>query len=252
MSTQQPGSKKRHDGMALSLLTLLAACGGGVGELLLVAGFLGSGGGLYFLDDPDQPGFQVADCGGERCTFSFGVDAPIDPNTGLPEFDLYGTGYALRVNGPLANCNNVAGRVDGRSVLLGNCITGQYVNPNEIRSDDGKTVLYHDFFPNLTDGVWVDVNDAEQRFKFTSSVAGCEITTTGTKPLQMLVTPSNYSTLVFGDPNTPLKARTVVTSLAVTGGATWTGEFIGASSMRLVSGGRSIEVERRDLGDTCP
>lgn len=242
MPVQQHGSK-RHDGMALSLLTLLAACGGGVGELLLVAGFLGSGGGQYFQDDNTLPGFQVADCGGEACTLTVNLEAP--------EFDLYATAYGVRVNGPLPNCNDVGGRVEGRNVRLGSCLTGSYVNPNEIRSDDGKTVLFHDFFPNLSEGVWVDVNDAGQRFKFTSTLAGCEITAAGKKPLQVVVTPSNYAALVFGDPNTPLQPRTVITSLTVTGGASWTGDFIGASSMRLQSGGRSIELERRDQAADC-
>jgi hypothetical protein len=82
-------------------------------------------------------------------------------------------------------------------------------------------------------------------------MAGCEITSSGKKITQVLVVPSNYSAQVFDIPPPPLQAATVIQSLTVTGGESWTGEFIGASSMRLSGGGRSIELERRDLADSC-
>lgn len=242
---------KRRHGFSLGVLTLLAACGGGVGELLLVAGFLGSGGGQYFLDNNSLPGFQSVDCGGQPCSVSITVDAPRDPNSGLPVFDLYATAYAVRVSGSVSGCVSATGRVQGRNVLLGDCIAGQYVNPNLIRSDDGRRELFHDFIPDLTTGVWVDVNNTDQRFKFTSGSAGCEITSSGKKPLRVTVTSSNYSEMVSGIPNTVLRPRTVITSLTVTNGASWNGDFIGASSMQLTGGGRSIEVERRNQAANC-
>jgi hypothetical protein len=44
---------------------------------------------------------------------------------------------------------------------------------------------------------------------------------------------------------------TRIDSLAVQGGDRWTGDFVGASGMRLSNGTRSIDLERRNETASC-
>jgi hypothetical protein len=224
----------------------IAACGGGT-EILAVVGFLGTGGGQYYLDGA-APGFQPVTCGTSPCALTIGVDLPRDPNTGLPPDVFFGAGYAVRVSGNVPNCDNVGGRVDSRQVTLGACLTGQYVSVNEIRASDGRS-FFNDFFPNLTTGVWVDIQNPDRRFKFTSGSVGCEITAAGRRSVTMAVVVSNYGTVAFA-PATTLIPATRVDRLVV-GSETWSGEFIGASGMELRSGTSRLLLERRDQPDRC-
>lgn len=231
---------------ALAAAAFAGACGGGT-EILAVVGFLGTGGGQYYLDGA-AAGFQPVTCGALPCALTINVDLPPDPNTGVPPDVLYGTGYGIRVSGNVPNCANVTGRVEGSQVTLGSCLTGQYVSVNEIRASDGRS-FFNDFFPNLASGVWVDIANPDRRFKFTSNTAGCEITAAGRRSVTMAVVVSNYGTVAFA-PTTPVIASTRISRLAV-GSETWSGEFVGASGMRLTSGASTLQLERRNLADRC-
>jgi hypothetical protein len=249
----QPCTVQWRQRTAAVTVALLAGCGGGALESAVV-GFLGTGGGQYFQDDPQVTGFQPVDCGGQPCALTLAVDAPPDPNTGVPAPVLFGASYAIKASGELPNCSNASGRVEGRRVTIGSCFSGQYASVNELVSDDGKLHLFNDFFPDMTTGVWVDVNDSSRRYKFiafaNSTATGCEITSSGSRAATMSVVVSNYGTVAF-DPGTPLIPATRIDSLAVQGGDRWTGDFVGASGMRLSNGAVSIDLERRNETASC-
>ena len=230
------------------MAVVLASCGGGVGEAVIaVASFLGAGGGQYTLEvRPAVAGFSFGD---DAITLSLASNAVV---TTQPT-DLYASGYdvyVLNVTGTrLASCRNASGRAEGRRLMIGtngSCFAGNFDSVNRAVSDDGTKALYIDFFPNLSTGLWVDVNDASHSFKFIGVASGCEFSGSTTRRIATVVLrPATIQQAAVGQAVT--FTATGIASLAVTGGNNWTGEFIGVSAMRLTSGGTTVELQRRNV-----
>lgn len=240
-------------GVAAAAMVVLAtaqvSCGGGVGELIAVAAFLGSGGGQFQLEPRPVPAtYGIFD---DAMTLSLTSDA-----AGTVAPDLYASGYNINVIGVngvrLQACSNRSGRVEGDRVTIGNCFSGRYENVNRIVSDDGTRALYHEFDPNLTTGLWVDVNDAGRAFKFVGSSVACEYAGSTKRAASVVRRSASITQAQVGQPFTLVTSG--ITSLAVVGGSTWTGEFIGISGLRLRSGSTTLELQRRNLQPpaACP
>lgn len=224
------------------------SCGGGIGELA-VAAFLGTGGGQFVLEPQPLPtNYGIFD---DTLTFS---RSATQVDTTPPS--LYASGYDVFVSGVsgarLTACNGAKGRVEGDRVTIAGCFTGRYVNVNRLVSDDGTKVLYHQFDPDLTTGLWVDVNDSSHAVKFVGTTVACEYVGAVKRAGSYQRRLANVSQTANGRPFVPTTAG--ITSLAVTGGQTWTGEFIGISGLRLTSGTTSVDLQRRDLPPpaACP
>lgn len=246
---------KRQTGLAgAAVATLLAACGGGVGEAVIaVASFLGSGGGQYALEPRPMPAGYVFDINGAADSLTLSL-SPTDVQTGQPA-DLYASRYPVyvlnRTGTRLLGCTpGTAGEVDGRRVVLGangSCFSGNYDNINRIVSDDGSRALIVNTFPNLGPGLWVDVNDASRSLKFTSASAGCEFNGSTARRFTVALRPLSATQAAPGlaVALTPLG----IASLAVAGGPTYSGEFIGISALRLSTSNpaASSDFQRRNL-----
>lgn len=231
----------------LTVITaLLVACGGG--EVVAILGALGAGGGDWLVDaDPNAAGYQPrANCGpgaNDLCT--------INVNPG----ELYRRDYAITGGGTMPGCTtaNLTGTVtDAVNVSLPGCFVGRLLSVNEALSSDGRIRAYFDFFPNMTTGVWVDIQDDGHRFVFTSGSAGCEIAGSTRRALTLTIQASNFRQFADGSATT-LVSRTSVTALTVAGAParTFAGEFVGASGLRLTRSGETIELQRRDLVGSC-
>lgn len=242
---------------AVSLAAAVVACGG---EVVAIVSFLGSAGGDWVVDDPAIAGFQRrSDCGNARNADCF-VNIQIDGGR-----SLYATDFAVKFSGnvlpgcpagpvgelPAPDPNALGnGRISGDRISLPGCFVGRYVTINEAVSDDGLVRAYFDSeLPNLTEGVWVEIQDERRRFKFTNNafvrdttnVAGCELTSPAVTPLTATVVAADRD---GGRLQTEISAFTV-------GGQTWTGRFVGISGMKLTRGGEVLELERRDLSGSC-
>lgn len=139
-------------------LALLAACGGG--ELLALLPYVAAIGGSW----------QVAGNNAERMQFN--------------EFPIYGPGpYALTgsyTTTAKPACGAAGGataqitaKLDGNALSLfaaGNtttpCLTGQSSNVTTLTLSNGLTYR-NDFNPDLAQGMWVDVSDARNSYRFT-------------------------------------------------------------------------------------
>jgi hypothetical protein len=216
---------------------LLTACGGGV---LAIVSFIGSAGGDWQFDNPQLAGFQQrSNCGAggnDGCVIN------IQPIGGQ---DLFASDFALSFTGNLPGCPSVArtdGRANGTRITLPGCFSGNYVTINEALSDNGIDRAFFDSaVPTLPQGVWVEIQDEQRRFKFTSDSAGCELTNPRT---------AVTVTILPADLTIP-RLQTAITNFTV-GGVTWTGSFTGMSGMRLTrAGGEVMELERRNLPDNC-
>jgi|GEM_PF-2803365 len=236
---------------ALAAVVAMTSCGGGVGEVL-VATFLGAGGGNYLLQlrNPGPPaGYDPFD---ETVTLSL---TPLpDINTGQP--DLYATAYdvyAINGTGRLASCSNRLGRVDGRRLSIPNCFSGNFDSVNRIVSDDGSQalILGSPVTPNLTSGLWVDVNDTARAYKFALSAGNtvaCEFSGSTKRAAAVDLRRARVEV------SAPILTLTepAITRLAIAGGSTWTGEFIGISALRLTSGSTQLELQRRNQNAPAP
>lgn len=221
----------------------LAACGGGA--VLAVLGSLGAGGGDWFVDAaPDTAGYQPRrDCGGQVCTIN------INPG------ELYKRDYSVTGSGTMSGCANLPqGTVsDAVNVSIPGCFTGRLLSVNEAVSNDGRIRAYFDFFPDMSAGVWVDIHDENHRLVFTGNSAGCELSSGTRRPLTLAIELSNYRDVAEQDPPPVLVPRTRVSRLTIQGSPAreFTGEFVGASGLRLARSGETIELQRRDLQGSC-
>jgi len=240
---------------ATALATALVACGGG--ELLAIVSFVGSAGGDWQVDNPDLDGFQsLSDCGpaeNEVCFVNIRRSA---------DLDLYAPDFAVTYFGNLEGCPpgpigegvpppgaEAEGTVAGDRITLPDCFTGRYVSINEALSDDGSIRAFFDSeVPNLTEGVWVEIQDEQRRFKFTSDpfvrettdIAGCELTSPATTPASITVVAANIG------------AGRLQTELTLTvAGEVWSGSFVGISGMTLTRGTELLALQRRDLAGSC-
>jgi hypothetical protein len=224
---------------ALAALAL-AACGGGA---LLVLGFIGSAGGSWTQDgDPNQPGLQVLDTcgqfGGERCEVSV---QPVG-NGGAP---LFSSAYDITYSSAtLRDCPaSGQGRVDGRRMVLDGCFSGEFVTLNEVLSDNGRVRMFVDATPFLQGGVWVELQNGQQRFAFKNNTDGCKL---GAPPLRVTVI-LRLSDIFNGGPY-----ETTIQTFAIGNDAPYSGKFVGISAMRLTRGNEVLELERRPGNETCP
>lgn len=234
---------------ATALATALVACGGG--EILAIVSFVGSAGGDWQVDDPALAGFQSrSDCGvpaNQDCAVNIQI-------SGVRS--LYGTDFNVTYTGNLPGCPSgsgadpaKAGTVSGQRITLPDCFTGRYVTINEALSDDGSIRAFFDSeVPNLTEGVWVEIQDEQRRFKFTSDpfvrdttdVAGCELTSPATTPASLTVAAADIG------------AGRLQTELTLTvAGEVWSGSFEGISGMKLTRGTEVLALQRRDLAGGC-
>lgn len=229
---------------SVALAALVVACGG---EVLAALSFIGSAGGDWRVDDPAQAGFQQRQNCGPQANESCRIN--IQP---IGTQDLYATDFGLSFTGTLPGCPSTSrtdGRATGNRIALPNCFTGQYVTINEALSDDGTVRAYFDTaVPNLTTGVWVEIQDGRRRFKFTSNasardivaVTGCELTS----PVTALTATVSAASIDDG------RLQTAITQFSV-GGQNWTGAFVGLSGMRLVRGNETMELQRRNESGAC-
>lgn len=143
---------------AVVSVTLLAACGGG--ELLALLPYVGAIGGSW----------QVAGNNAERVQFNeFPIYSP-------GPYDLTGsyTTTAKPACGAAGGATApITARLDGTALSLfaaGNaatpCLTGQSTNVTTLRLSNGQTYR-NDFSPDLAQGMWVDVSDARNSYRFT-------------------------------------------------------------------------------------
>lgn len=239
----------RSAGMAAVLVAagvLQTSCGGGVGEALVLS-FLGTGGGQFQLEPRPVPAnYGLFD---DAMTLSLTADAG-----GTVAPDLYGSSYSINVIGVngvrLQACRNATGRVEDTRVSIANCFSGRYENINRIVSDDGARALYHVFDPNLTTGLWVDINDPSRAIKFSSTTQACEYTGSTKRAATVVRRLADVSQAASGQLFTLVTSG--ITTLAVSGGATWSGEFVGISGLRLTSGATGIELQRRNQSPPSP
>jgi hypothetical protein len=244
----------RVSAAALVSAAVLVACGGG--EIVAAVAFVGSAGGDWRVDaEPagSQPGLQQRDdCGDaedEDCVVN--IQPVGGPSLFAPNFDLTYTSN-------LSTCpGSGTGRVQGERITLTGCFSGRYRTINEALSDDGTLRMFFDVDAgdlDLTNGVWVEIEDEDRRFKFTEVdagtglVAGCEYTAAGAPAVAMTVVRSQVGNAA-GPFETTIGAFTIAGRSGV-----WTGRFVGGSGLRLVQGDRELELERRaDPANTpCP
>lgn len=229
--------------LATAASAVLASCGG---DILAAVAFIGSAGGDWVVDaSSTQAGLQARETcandvngkgvpGTERCRINI---------TAVNATDLYAPAFDVTYSGNLLNCPVDAvsgGRVDGKRINLPNCFAGEYVSVNEVRSDTGDRLLFETFFPNLIEGIWVEIQHSERRFKFTSNSAGCEVTASGKLAVALTITRATFD---LDPPPDPFETR--ISGFSIAGGAAYSGRFLGVSGMQLQRGGEVLEVERR-------
>jgi hypothetical protein len=220
-----------------ALAALLAACGGG--DILAIVSFVGSVGGDWTFDNPQQAGFQArTNCGpggNEPCVIN------IQPIGGQ---NIFASDFALSYTGTLPGCPTNVARTDGRAsgtrITLPGCFSGNYVTINEALADNGVDRAFFDSaVPSLAEGVWVEIQAGQRRFKFNNNASGCELTTPRT-PVAVTITPADI----------PARLQTTIDAFTV-GALTYSGSFVGMSGMRLTRGSEVLELERRDLAGAC-
>jgi hypothetical protein len=228
----------------------VTACGG---DVIAVLGALGAAGGDFTLDaDPATARLETRlSDPNDEFSDPLGINIQVDDgaNGGLGE-NLFDESFPVVVNrGSLggASCAGVRGTITGDRLDLGSCFRGRYENVNRVVSDDGRTVLRFDSFnPNLTIGIWVDIQNTSRRVKFTSNNEGCELR--GSTPTGNAVTVEQ----IDSDPSTG--AIDSMRNFRI-GSRVWAqGEYVGASGLRLTGGPETLELERRrdDPATACP
>jgi hypothetical protein len=239
-----------HWAWAGATVALLAACGGG--EVLAVLGFVGAGGGDFYVDgEVGVAGLQFDDtCSNPpNCAINLQLD---DPGAGAWTDNYYTAALALRYTNsagvPWCAASG-SGRVDGERLELNSCFSGRYVTVNEAVSDDGSKRLFFEFTPRLSEGVWVEIQDRRRRFKFgdydaNDAAAGCELTSPAKTPATAVVSRAQFFN---GEP-----FESTVTSFSIDGGGAYSGRFIGVSGLRLTRGSDMLELQReRDTTTDC-
>ena len=231
-------------GVAVGALAGLAACGGG--EIVAVLGFLGSAGGSWLQDDkpaegPGEVGLQLRNTcgdGSETCFIN------IQPASGSQS--LYAADFDVTFTSNLPGCaTSGTGRASGTRLTLSGCFSGDYVNINQALSDDRTRRMFFNFTPDLTQGVWVEIQTGQRRFAFGSNADGCELTTP-TRPVAVVLSPADIR-----NPAGPFE--TTIASFTISGdGAAWQGRFVGVSGMRLSRGYEVLELQRQPGTGTCP
>lgn len=235
----------RATGLAIAASVWLASCGGGESETELR--FIGSVGGNWLADEQpadSQPGLQLRDdCGAGDSDDCFVNIQPV----GAPS--LFDDSFDVSFTSNLPSCpGSGSGSVEGQRIRLTNCFSGRYRTINEALSDDGATRLFFDVVPDLSQGVWVEIEDERRRFKFSDNSRGCEVSASGSPAVAVTIVPSQVT-----NPAGPFETTIGAFTIAGRSGV-WTGRFVGVSGMRLVRGDDELALERRaDPANTaCP
>jgi hypothetical protein len=235
----------------------LTSCGGGgggsaVGALLLLI-FVGPSNGSLYIDDSGAPGVQLRLCEDESgsevaCTIRIQAIDPSDPGSVLPWSNFYKVSFDIRASSNIEGCNNISGTIEEDVLTLSGCFSGRFENVNEVVDGDGRRLLL-DVKPDLTSGVWLDVDNPTRRYVFESDdgtlATGCEKTVGGTAPARASITRSDVLNGVLTSVNWVEIDR---------GGAAaerWSAEMVGVSGLRLQREGETRSLVRRDLDDDC-
>lgn len=240
--------------LAMAASAVLASCGGGVGEILASVAFIGSAGGSWQADnDSATPGLQQRstctwDVRGLGVAGNDGCFINIQPVN--PPANLYATAYDVTYTGNLLGCpqaSTAGGRIDGKRINLPGCFSGEYININQALSDGGANRMFFDFTPNLTQGVWVEIQNGQRRFQFKPGTTGCELSATSRPTVTIAVISSDVSQVAG-----PFETTIGTFSIAGDAGGAWSGSFIGVSGMSLRRGNEVLELERRNEVPSTP
>jgi hypothetical protein len=242
--------------LATAASVVLASCGGGIGEIVAAVAFIGSAGGDWRADgNSTLPGLQQrSDCGATGnadCTVNItAVDAP----------NLYASAFDVIYSGTMPGCpasSTQGGRIDRRRINLPGCFVGEYVTINEALSDSGADRMFFDFTPPMDEGIWVEIQDGQRRFQFTTTdddgttatSTGCEFSA-GSRPVATVVLNKSKIAQAGGPFETTIASFTI----AGDAGGAWSGRFVGISGMRLTRGSEELELERRNqaASPACP
>ena len=228
----------------LVALGALAACGGG--EVVAVLGFVGSAGGNWQQDDLPADGLQQrSTCGAARNEDCFINIQPVGGQS------LFNGDFDLTFTSNLPSCPaSGTGHASGRRFTLAGCFTGGYVTINQALSDDQSIRMFFNYQPDLSQGIWVEIQQGKRRFVFPNAAingatTGCELTTPASTPVDITLAVAN----IFAA-NGPFET-TIASFTEQGGGAAWQGRFIGISGMRLTRGSEVLELERRQGSASC-
>ncbi len=166
------------------------------------------------------------------------------------KFEVTGT---TNLDGFDANCTAFTGLVSERSItsfIPGTqkvCFKGSFRNESTLELSDGRRLLRN--FPlNLDSGSWVNINDVTQIFKFDRIVgntfSGCEIAGSQVTPVIGEFISSDIDNGVLASIKSLVVQRASGTQL-------FTGQFEGASGIRLSSNGKQILLQRQKNEVLC-
>jgi hypothetical protein len=241
---------------------VLSSCGGE--SAVAVIGYIAPAGGDFVLGaDKSTVQFDAANCDAtgqtqDDCRVNVALDTQsTKPGTTDHWNQYYDSRFAVLATGRLVPdgspggnpCTDagkpISGTVDGDRLDLGACFQGHFVNPNLVRSDDGERFLWFpNFLPNLPEGVWVDIRDERHVFRFTGDSLGCEILGGVVSKVVVKIARANFA----DSSANPVVPFTRVTSFDIerSGGTeSWSGDFVGASGMRLSAGGTELQLQRK-------
>jgi hypothetical protein len=241
---------------AIGALVALTSCGGGggsaVGAILLLI-FVGPSNGSLYIDDSGAPGVQLRLCEDESgsdvaCTIRIQAIDPSDPTSLLPWSNFYKVSFEIRTTSNIEGCNNIRGTIEEDVLTLSGCFSGRFENINEVVAGDGRRLLL-DVKPDLTSGVWLDVDNPTRRYVFESDngtlATGCEKTLRGTVPARASITASDVLSGVLTSVNW------VEIDRGDAPAERWSAQMVGVSGLRLEREGETRSLVRRDLDDDC-
>ena len=221
----------------------------------------------------------LSGCGAETAALAIGYIAPIggdfNQDTYLATPQLEGNGKVINIqigagwdqfydtdfevtgttnlDGLVTSCPDFTGIVAMRNFTAfipasGKvCFKGHFDNESTLVLSDGRRLL-RNFPVDLKTGSWVNINRNSQRFKFDRVVgntfSGCEIVSNVITPVVGEFVPSDINNGVTAS----------ITSLIVqrgTGSEVFSGQFEGASGIRLRSQGKEILLQRQAVEVAC-
>jgi hypothetical protein len=236
---------------AVLATAVLASCGG---DIVAAVAFIGSAGGSWQEDEnATQAGLQQRfacdwDVNGRGIAGTDGCFINIQPAD--PPRHLFEAAFDVTYTGNLPGCpaaSTTGGRIDGERISLPNCFSGRYVSINESVQDGGARRMFFDFTPSLTEGVWVEIEDGDRRFKFANDSSGCEFTAANQPTVTVALIESDVSQV-----NGPFKSSIGSFLIAGDAGGAWSGDFDGVSGMVLRRGNQELKLERRNATPTTP
>lgn len=250
--------------LPLSILFLIS-CGGGLGGILAALQYVPAIGGDFCLA-PNGSGAPLDQFGNCESLFP---NIAID-NQGTVVWDGFydsklGVSGFVTVADPAINnpftCSNFMGLTDQQEITAYNndnfsipspdminpavdtvCFRGTFVNLNLLRLSSGEELL-RNAVPLLTEGVWMNVDNANHVFKFeiqgTDNFTGCEINNGVITLIDGTYQPSDVANRVFTD----FQELRILRSAGI---EVWQGDFVGVSGIELTqSSGSLIRLQRQ-------